>query len=143
MAKVIGVDPGVKTGVAILVDGKIIELFESNFWDVIDVFELHKDAIIIIELPTNKHVWHNGATSKGAIQRTGVNVGSCIREAELLVKYLHRKERNYIIQKPLGKKDKDQFRALTGWNKQSNQHTRDAAVMAWGYRLMSINNERN
>ena len=38
---------------------------------------------------------------------------------------------------PLGKGHKmaaDQFERITGWSKPSNQHERDAAMVAWPYR---------
>lgn len=131
MRKVIGIDPGKATGVAIALDGKINHLVTTDFWGCVEQLQRHVDAAVVIELPGTKHVWHDGATSKKAIQRTGVNVGSCIREAELLVKWLHLNGRDYMIQKPLGKLTSIQFNALTGWVGRTNQHERDAGVLCY------------
>lgn len=139
MAKVIGIDPGKTTGIAIALDGKISQLATTDFWGCIEQLQIHDDASVVIELPGTKHVWHDGALTKRAIQRTGVNVGSCIREAELLVKWLHMNERNYIIQKPRGKLTSIQFNRLTGWSNRSNQHERDAGVLCYG---LTINSKR-
>lgn len=132
MAKVIGIDPGKHTGMAIAMDGKITALTETDFWGCVDYLQVHDDALVVIELPNTKHVWHGDAKAKGAIQRTGVNVGSCIREAELLVSWLHRNKRNYIIQKPQGKLDANMFKRITGWSGPTNQHKRDAGMLAVG-----------
>ena len=135
MSLVIGIDPGKHTGVAFCLNGKITELFETDFWGCVDHLEVNSHATIVIELPSTKHVWHGDAKTKGAIQRTGVNVGSCIREAELLVAYLHRNQRNYIIQKPQGKVDAVKFKQITGWDGRTNQHMRDAALMCVGLKI--------
>lgn len=135
MIDVIGIDPGKTTGVALCKYGKIVELKSTDFWGAIEAFEDYSDAFVVIELPDTKHVWHNGSTNKKAIQRTGVNVGSCIREAELLIQYLIRNGRDYVIQKPLGKRTGDQFKNITGWAKQTNQHTRDAGLLAYGFKF--------
>lgn len=131
--KVIGIDPGRNTAVAICVDGKITDLITTDFWGAVDHLEIHPDATVILELPTTKHVWHNGSTSKKAIQRTGVNVGSCIREAELLRDYLHRNNRQYKTVHPQGKIDKALFKRITGWGKSTNSHTRDAGMLCFNY----------
>ena len=125
----IGIDPGKSTGIAYAENGKITRLETLSFWGAIKVLENHKHAAIVLELPTNKAVWHNGATSKKAIRRTGVNVGSCIREAELIYEYLVMNEFNYLVVKPQGKIDSKRFNQVTGWQGGSNQHTRDAGVL--------------
>lgn len=136
--KVIGIDPGKRTGIALSVDGKLTEVFETDFWGAIRQIDSFPYAAVVVELPVSKHVWHNGAVNKAAIQRTGVNVGSCIREAELLIAYLgSNKDRQVIIEKPAGKVNSASFKALTGWNKKTNQHMRDAGVMAHKYRHLS------
>lgn len=139
MINLIGVDPGKITGCALFENGKIQQLISTDFWGAIDLINEHKDAMIVIELPQNKHVWHGDATNKAAMHRTGLNVGSCLREAELLIKYLANHKRDYIIEQPHGKRDRAEFKALTGWAGVTNQHCRDAAIMAWRYRNKNKN----
>ena len=88
MNKIYGIDPGKTTGMALCKDGKLISVFDVNFWGCIEVINDNSEDMFIIELPNSKHVWHNQATSKKAIQRTGVNVGSAIREAELIIEFI-------------------------------------------------------
>jgi len=132
MRRIIGIDPGSHTGVAICEMGKLVKVYETDFWGAIDAInEADETDFVIIEMPTSKHVWHNEATNKKAIQRTGVNVGSALREAELLITYLVKNNIKHCVQKPMGKLDKDQFKKLTGWTQRTNQHMRDSAVLCY------------
>jgi hypothetical protein len=128
---VIGCDPGKQTGMAIAQDGRIIELITTDFWGAVDIFTAYPNCTVVIELPSSKTVWHKASNEK-TTQRTGLRVGSCIREAELLIKWLHKEQRNYIIQKPKGKIDAEPFNKITGWTGQSNPHTRDAGMLVHG-----------
>lgn len=137
MSKVIGIDPGKTTGFAFCEDGELKLVISTDFWGCIQLIEDCTDATVVVELPNTKHVWHNGATSKRAVQRTGVNVGSCIREAELIVEYLNKKGREYIAQKPRGKKNADEFKRITGWKGRTNQHGRDAGMLVFGLKNLN------
>ena len=132
MDKIIGIDPGKNTGLAIAENGQLIKLMTTDFWGAVETIERNADAVIVIELPANKHIFHKGAQARGAIGRTGINVGSVIREAELLIQYLHRNDREHIIQRPQGKKNAAEFKKITGWTGRTNQHERDAAMMIHG-----------
>jgi hypothetical protein len=132
MAKTIGIDPGKTTGFAYCEAGELKLVISTDFWGCIQLIDDCADATVVVELPNTKHVWHNGATSKRSVQRTGVNVGSCIREAELIVEYLNKKGREYITQKPKGKVNAEMFKRITGWKGPTNQHSRDAALLVHG-----------
>lgn len=136
---IIGIDPGKITGIGIYDYGELT-LKETDFWGCIDLINDCRESLFVVELPKTKHVWHGQATSNPAIQRTGVNVGSALREAELIVKYLHRSKCDYVIQTPLGKLNAEKFQALTGYIWRSNQHMRDAGRLAWEYRHYVKNN---
>jgi hypothetical protein len=126
----LGIDPGSSTGFAIAEDGNLIVLCTVDFWDAIYNIDSYPDAIVVVELPDTRHIWHTKSVSRAAIGSTGIRVGSCLREAELIIKYLHKKNRDYVIQKPLGKINADEFKCITGWKGKSNQHERDAAMLA-------------
>ncbi len=128
--KVLAIDPGVHAGVAIAINGKLSDLITTDFWGAIDILEQNKDAHIVVELPATNHVWHDKAATKGAIQGTARRVGSVIREAELLIAYLVRNERRFGYVKPAGKVDSKLFNKITGWTGRTNQHCRDAGIMA-------------
>lgn len=125
---IIGIDPGKYTGVAILNNcGTIDKLLTIDFWGAvvtIDCYSSSNKLMVAIELPSNKHVLPC---------RRGVDVGSVIREAELLVKLLELRKIKHKTYPPLGKISAEEFNLETGWKGKSNQHTRDAARLAIKY----------
>lgn len=126
---IIGIDAGKNTGIAFNEDGKITRLETLDFWGAISIINEYKTALFVVELPKSKHVWHKGATNRGAIAKTGMNVGSVIREAELIIDYLKLHSINYKSVAPLGKKDADFFKRVTGYVGRTNNHERDAALL--------------
>lgn len=127
---IIGIDPGKDTGIAYLnEDGTIFNLGTDDFWGAVDVILLFDqmesiELEVAIELPSNKHVLPG---------RRGVDVGSVIREAELLVKLLELRDIPHKKYTPLGKISAEKFNLETGWKGKSNPHTRDAARLAIKY----------
>lgn len=132
---VIGIDPSKRTGIAIYKEGDLTEVYTGDFWEAIRrVEEFNSDGlIVIIELPGTKTVWHKQASNRGAIERTAVNVGSVIREAELIIEYLDRNKIQTIIQRLVGKVSADTFKRITKWDGRTSQHSRDAAMLCYKY----------
>ena len=131
--RIIGIDPGAATGFALVENRKIMQLQTLSFWEVIDRINIYENVAYAIELPKTRHVWHREANSKSALLKTGMNVGSCIREAELIIEYFKRNGKEYKVVIPQGKLKADQFERVTGWKGKSNQHVRDAAMLALYY----------
>jgi hypothetical protein len=129
----IGIDPGTKTGYALVVDSKLVEIETVDFWRVYhlitdrfqtDICEIH------IEDTSDTTVWHT-AKNIGQMKRIGINVGKVIREAELLI--LGLKWLGYRVvphrEKKSRKIDAKTFQKITGWTGRTSQHGRDAAMM--------------
>jgi hypothetical protein len=135
---VAGIDPGKSSGLAVYTHGTLTDLITNDFWGVIGWIDLNPHAVFVVELPNTKSVWHKDAKARGAIERTGVNVGSCLREAELIIKYLGINGCQTIIEKPAGKVDSANFKDITGWNGRTNQHMRDACLLAHKYRNIKL-----
>ena len=129
--RVIGIDPGENTGIGICDDGVLVSLVTTNFWGAINIIAENRDAFFIVEKPKTKHVWHKGAKARGAIERTAMNVGSVLEKASLMVDYLQRNGYRYKVSAPFGKVGVETFRLITKWEGKSNQHTRDAGMMAF------------
>lgn len=141
---IIGIDPGTSTGFAVYdtIEEKLIALETTTFWGVLNLLEEtwgEETVLIVIEVPESKHVWHNGGTAKGSVQRTALNVGSVIREAELLAEGLERAGYDVKRVNPRGKVKAGDFNKVTGWEGKTNQHVRDAGLLAYsaGRRLAS------
>lgn len=91
---IIGIDPGVKTGIAVWdKDARAFHALRTmTFWTALDyvwdVFDADKTRIVI-ETPTLKMLYRGARTDKEQDQRSrdkiAMNVGSCQREATLLV----------------------------------------------------------
>lgn len=139
----IGIDPGANTGYAVYdrQEKKLIAVETLDFWRVINKLYNYQDDFVyrvVVELPqtkkgkTNKHVWHKEAQDRGAIERTGVNVGASLREAELIIKWCQNNGYNVLATNPQGKVDKDVFKKMTGWEGRTSPHARDAGMLVWG-----------
>lgn len=134
--RVIGIDPGKNTGLAEY-DGSWC-VFKTTFWGAVDevLFFAPEETAVIVELPRSKHVWHGKGQNSKAMARTGVNVGSVVREAELLAERFIAFGYTVVTVHPKGKTTASHVKALTGYEGRTNQHTRDAIMLAWSYRVL-------
>ena len=129
--RVIGIDPGTNTRYAEYDGG--LRAFKTNFWGAVDLVSAYppKETAVIVELPRSKHVWHGKAQNNTAMARTGVNVGSVIREAELLADRFNTTGYTVITVHPRGKTTAAEVKHITGYEGRTNEHTRDAIMLAW------------
>lgn len=136
MIRVIGIDPGVHTGLADVIDGEIY-LEECDFWGAYEYLTERVRLrsmvdLVVIEIATDSHVWHQGGkTTVAKAARTGQHVGAVRREGELLAEGLRRAGFNVKTVPPRGKLDSRRFGAITGYVGRTNAHKRDAGLMAW------------
>lgn len=136
MQYLIGIDPGINTGFAVLwkKENRLIECRSTDFWGALQSAEewgKNFEIKVIVEKPGTKAVWHQGAQSQAAKNRTAVNVGSVIREAELIIERMKILGIECHVVPPKGKVTSAHFRRVTGWNFQTNQHARDAAMLLY------------
>ncbi|HIJ23071.1 MAG TPA: hypothetical protein HPP64_09165 [Gammaproteobacteria bacterium] len=124
---IVGIDPGSSTGVAKLnvTTNKLEVLQTLDFWSAynyLDNFD-RRETLVVIEVPTTKTNWHgNGAA---------IDVGGVIREAKLLADGIERLGFEVIRVHPRGKVPAKNFNKITGWVGRSNEHNRDAGMLAW------------
>lgn len=135
---VVGIDPGVKTGFAVWdrAERKFRSIGTTEFWSIFDfAADVSPDDVkFIVETYDWKPTFgqrRGKASSVGVVDRMARNVGQVMREARLIIEGLRRRGFEVVECAPLGKKNADQFRRLTGWQDRTNQHERDAAVMAF------------
>lgn len=144
---IVGLDPGVKTGVAIWdrVEGQFRLISTWDFWDT--VFALTRSSVftpyscsVVVEVahyaPTYSHLKAEGQ-NKHTLSKIARNVGQVTREAQLLAEGLRRFGYEVEEVRPQGKAKKaaddvKQFERLTGWTERTSQHARDAARLVYG-----------
>ena len=138
MSKIIvGLDPGVNTGWAMFRDGELITLQTINPWDIDEeISECFPNRVIFEDSRLQSHTW-TMAPTRAAAAKMARNVGQVDAWCALIVGICGRLgiPAHGISPKGKGKKlNAEQFKAATGWTGSSNEHTRDAAMVAWPYR---------
>lgn len=133
----IGIDPGVKTGLAVWVqDAKRFSNIFSNgiIESMIAVLLFKKEngienIRVYIENP-NLRKWYGSNASK---KQQGA--GSIKRDYSIWIEFLQHHDIKYEEVNPkhvLTKLDAKTFASLTGWTIKTNEHSRDAAMLVYG-----------
>jgi hypothetical protein len=134
---VIGIDPGQQTGFAQYEDGKLTRLWTFKPLQAIAYLQMQDEGLFIMEDSRLQTVnYHGKDHNKSVIFTVGRRVGTVDSLCGL---YEDALGKNMLIRlSPLAKGAKvtnsDGFCKMTGWNGASNQHERDAAMVAWNFR---------
>lgn len=128
---VIGIDPGKKTGFAVY-DKKLKKMAvvkTLDFWSAYEACKAypHESTKVVVEVSDTKAQFNKGKSS----HTWSVNIGMVYRESHLIAEGLRRL--GYLVKEvhPRGKVDKDKFKRLTGYDGRTNEHSRDAGMMAF------------
>ena len=95
------------------------------------------ERVIYEDSRLQSHVWAGAAKSKAAAVKIGRNVGEVDAWCKLIVAVCAQLDIPAHGISPKGKGAKvgaADFERITGWTDSSNEHTRDAAMVAWPYR---------
>lgn len=137
MKSIIGIDPGSSTGIACIRNGKLVWMLTIGPLDICESISAEfADRVVFEDSRLTSPVWSRG-TNTAARMKIARNVGQVDAVCALIV---HACERIGIPAHGISPKAKgaklnaEQFKAVTGWAGRSNQHERDAAMVAWGYR---------
>ena len=132
--KLLGIDPGLNTGVAYFVDGELRDLTTIKPWDMETELTLREPDYLFFE----------DSRMQGMFRMLGARqVGETDAWCRMLVALCERCDIDSIGVSPKQKGRKlnaAEFRELTGWTGQTNQHERDAVMVAWPYRNSSKDN---
>jgi hypothetical protein len=135
-----GLDPGVNTGFARYVDGKIDALFTMTPLEAIRFIEtLTDDFLVVMEdsRATSTDFRKRDKDSEAVSFAKGRSLGRVDGICAMVEAVCSQNGIPLISLSPKekgAKMDADQMRALTGWDKPSNSHTRDAALVAYPFR---------
>jgi hypothetical protein len=140
---VVGIDPGVTTGVCIWsrTKDKVLTWCEKDFFTVQDYllscFPDKTNVAIYVEHPFGGHILNKkGASLTGEVQDKYIgNAGGNRREAQLLAESLRRLGFDVELVSPVREEkwDAKKFRLFTGSVKAGSQHERDAVRLAIYY----------
>lgn len=138
--RVLGIDPGEQTGVAVLEDGALVDLdTQAPVAMYALLHRLAPDRVVFEDSRLQSRVWvpgaHAGARAKGLsiardIGRVDARCADLVAACDLLGIPAH----GISPQAKGAKYDAAQFARVTGWTRRCNQHERDAAMVAWPYR---------
>ena len=142
----IGIDPGVKTGVAVW-DNRQRTFLQIETVKIHRAMELvrlykHKAAdvgtklIVRVEDARQRKWFERKYDKKGEEENVLQGAGSIKRDSKIWDDYLSDMGVEYQMVAPKGgmtKYTKERFQALTGWKKPTNEHNRDAAMLVFGF----------
>lgn len=130
----IGIDPGVSTGIALFVDGAIGQLQTIKPHQIAEFLsKAMPDRVVFEDSRLQSHTWTR-VKSRAAALKMARNVGEVDAWCRLIEAVCTDMGIAVYGISPAdkGEKIKDaDFKAKTGWAGPSNQHTRDAAMVAW------------
>lgn len=138
MSVIMGIDPGSSTGIAIYRSGALVDLQTIEPFQLAETIAAISPARVVFEdsrliSPT----WKRG-TSEAARLKIARDVGQIDAWCRLIVETCARLgiPAHGISPKHKGAKveTQEQFNEITGWAGRSNQHTRDAAMVAFQLR---------
>jgi hypothetical protein len=140
---IIGIDPGAKTAIAHYFDGALAGIHTTDILGAISFIRVERPVLVILEDSTlTSHIF----TAPGVAHRAALKVARNIGEIDAYCKIIKQVcgdlgiAYRSISPKDKGKKiDAKEFERITGWTEKSNQHERDAAMVAWRFRSAKSN----
>lgn len=138
MTIIVGIDPGVTTGVAmwyaderrlVRVDSMMIHQAMRYITD--ERARLYDDLLVVFEDCRQHRVFGKGQRNDAALQ----GVGSVKRDCGIWDDFLTDNGIPFITRTPSRRRTKftaEQFQSATGWTGRSNNHGRDAAMLVAG-----------
>lgn len=137
MAVILGIDPGQNTGLACYRDGRL-DWLRTIAPRAIErtLLELMPGRVVFEDSRLQGHTWTRGK-SAAASAKMARNVGQIDAWCSLITELCDELRIPAHGISPAGKGAKlnaEDFGRITGWTGPSNEHTRDAAMVAWPYR---------
>lgn len=134
---IMGIDPGVQTGIAIYRAGQLSELHTIAPHEISGCIAGNKPGRVIFEDSRLTSFMFNQVKIRAAALKMARNVGEIDAWARLIVAVCGELCIPCLGVSPKGKGkklDAKEFAAATGWLAKSNQHERDGAMVAFPYR---------
>ena len=130
---ILGIDPGKNTGVAVFNDGKLTALETILPNQLTQYIESLRPSFVCFEDSRLQSVTWSRGVNHAASLKIARDVGRIDALCEIIADTCETLKIPYVGVSPKAKGRKykaEEFRKLTGWEWQSNQHCRDAALVA-------------
>ena len=142
----IGIDTGVNTGIAIWDNRKrsLLLVETTTIHKAMKVVEEYKEiaesestkVVVRVEDPRQRTWFGTERMSREEERKRLQGVGSVKRDASIWEAFLEDLEVEYEMVAPkrnVTKLTQERFKAITGWEKWTNEHSRDAAMLIYGF----------
>lgn len=133
---IIGIDPGVATGVAILEDEKLIQVRTMMLHQALEKIRFCSKMKIFVRLEdARKRNWF-GESGREQLQ----GAGSIKRDCKIWEDFLTEYHIPFELVAPKNNKtkiDAKLFARITGWKALTTQHARDAGMLVFGFNCKS------
>ena len=142
----IGIDTGVNTGIAIWDNRKrsLLLVETTTIHKAMKVVEEYKEiaesestkVVVRVEDPRQRTWFGTERMSREEERKRLQGVGSVKRDASIWDAFLEDLEVEYEMVAPkrnVTKLTQERFKAITGWEKWTNEHSRDAAMLIYGF----------
>lgn len=136
---VLGIDPGANTGVALFEGGGLVGLATIAPVEITRlIMERAPQLVVFEDSRLQTHAWNaRGKSAYGAALATARSLGQVDAWCSLIESICTELKIKAIGVSPRSKGAKlnaEQFLRATGWAAVTNEHSRDAAMVAWPYR---------
>ena len=137
--RVIGIDPGVNTGMAVYEDANLALLHTVEPHKIpwlLSQYQIEPLFVAFEDSRLQSHVWLP-SQSKGVAANIARKVGMVDAWCYMIERVCEEYDIGFMRVSPKAKGakvDAESFKKLTRWDKRSNQHERDAAMVAWKFR---------
>lgn len=127
---IIGIDPGVKTGVACfdLKTRRLIEVRTFSILEALDFVRSLSKEVKVVYVEDARKVKYGTAIVRAQ------GAGSIKRDCKIWEEFLTREQVPAVYLRPnkeLTKYDAKLFQKVTGWDKRTSEHARDAAMLVF------------
>jgi hypothetical protein len=136
--KILAIDPGINTGVAVYENGILVKLCTIQPIDLQDALRV-AEYVVLEDSRLQSHVWVKA--SGAALAKVSRNIGMIDAYCAMIVAWCGRFGIPCLSVSPKDKGAKlkaEQFAHITGYEAKSNQHERDAAMIGWPHRSKKI-----
>jgi hypothetical protein len=145
---IIGIDPGVNIGVASYRNGMLFSLDTYTIAELIDelkILQFCNCKVVIEDSRLQSHLFTGSESKRSAALKIARDVGGVDMICRIIDQLAEENNIDIIGISPKSKGKKlgaEEFKKITGWTKQSNQHERDAAMVAWRFRNAKLTRKK-